>query len=97
MLPAGSRVLLLFASANRDERKWQDPDRFDVTRTPNDHLGFGFGVHACPGMHLARLEMRSLVVALARRVARIEIGEPVIEMNNVLRGLERLPARLVPA
>jgi cytochrome P450 len=59
--------------------------------------GAGFGVHACLGMQLARLEMRSLVVALARRVARIEIGEPVIEMNNVLRGLDRLPARLVPA
>jgi cytochrome P450 len=59
--------------------------------------GAGFGVDACLGMQLARLEMRSLVVALARRVARIEIGEPVIEMNNVLRGLDRLPARLVPA
>jgi cytochrome P450 len=97
MLPAGSRVLLLFASANRDERKWPDADRFDVGRTPNDHLGFGFGVHACPGMQLARLEMRALLEALARRVTRIEVGEPVITMNNVLRGLDRLPVRLVPA
>ena len=57
-LPQGARVLMLFGSANRDERKWTDPERFDITRKPSDQLGFGFGIHSCVGMNLARLEMR---------------------------------------
>ena len=90
-IPAGARVLVLYASANRDERKWSDPERFDVTRDVRDHVGFGFGIHVCVGMHLARLEMTALLTALARRVTRIEAGPPVWTVNNVLHGLDSLP------
>jgi cytochrome P450 len=85
-IPADDRVLVLYASANRDERRFPDPDRFDVTRDAKDHVGFGHGVHRCAGSHLAELEMQALLRAMAPRVRRIEIGDPVIALNNVLRG-----------
>ena len=85
-IPAGDRVLVLYASANRDERRYADPDRFDVTRDAKDHLGFGHGVHRCAGGYLAELEMQSLLRAMAARVRHIEVGEPVVAPNNVLRG-----------
>lgn len=90
-LSAGSRLLVLYASANRDERKWDQPDKFDVGRDGRDHLGFGFGAHICAGMHLARLEMTALMTAFARRVSRFDVGEPVRAVNNVLRGFASLP------
>ena len=93
-LPAGARVLALYASANRDERKWAGPERFDVRRDVRDHLGFGFGLHVCAGMHLARMEIAALVTALARTVERFELGAPVRAPNNVLRGLASLPVRV---
>ncbi len=93
-LPAGARVLVLYASANRDERRWGDPERFDITRKATDHLGFGHGIHACAGMHLARLEIGAILAALIRRVRRIEVGPPVRAVNNVLRGFALLPMRL---
>lgn len=91
ILSAGSRILVLYASANRDERKWEEPEKFDVRRAVRDHLGFGIGAHVCAGMHLARLEMIALMMAFARRVSRFELGEPVRAVNNVLRGFARLP------
>jgi cytochrome P450 len=89
-LPEGTRVALLYGSANRDERKYPDPKRFDVTRRPSDHLAFGRGEHVCVGMHLARLEMTALLEQLADRVERFEVvgSRPLI--NNGLRGLEHL-------
>lgn len=92
MLPKGSRALVIYASANRDERRYPDPDRFDIHRSNNDHLGFGYGVHHCLGVHLAKLEMSSLLEVMARRVEQIEVGEPELVANNVLRGFSRLPA-----
>jgi len=94
MIPKNARVLLLYGSANRDERKWPDPERFDIYRRPIDHLGFGHGVHACVGMHLAQLEIRAVITALAARVARIELGKPEILINNFLRGFEHIPVRV---
>ncbi|MFN8204874.1 MAG: cytochrome P450 [Solirubrobacteraceae bacterium] len=96
-VPAGARLLVLYASANRDERKWPDPERFDIRRNPIDHLGFGYGLHACAGQALARLEIHAVLGALARRVARFEIGEPVMRPNNILRTLKSLPVSVVPA
>lgn len=93
-IPRESRVLLLYGSANRDERKWQEPERFDVKRRANDHLGFGNGTHMCAGLHLARLEMTALLEVLVERVAGFEIGEPVLALNNVLRGQASLPVRV---
>lgn len=96
-VPAGSRVWVLNASANRDERRYPDPDRFDVARGAADHLSFGHGSHLCAGVHLARLEMRVLVEAMRARVARIEIGDRVPGDNNILRGWASLSTRFVPA
>jgi cytochrome P450 len=96
-VPRDNRVLLLYASANRDERKWQDPEQFDVKRRANDHLGFGNGTHMCAGLHLARLEMTAVLEVLVERVAGFRIGEPVLAMNNVLRGLASLPVQIVRA
>ncbi len=87
-MPAGSRVLVLYGSANRDERQFADPARFDITRAnASEHLGLGFGAHSCPGGHLARLELRALLTALLPRVERFELVEAVPKLNNILHGL----------
>ena len=80
----GSRVLMLFASANRDERHFENPDQFDITRTVKDHVGFGSGVHMCVGMHLAQLEMEALLRAMIPRVATIRVGASSIKLNNTI-------------
>ncbi|OOG50394.1 cytochrome P450/oxidoreductase [Polaromonas sp. C04] len=96
-IPKGARVMVMYASANRDERKFKDPDRFDVTRDVHDHLGFGSGVHMCMGMHLARLEIISLLQSLTRRVKTIAlVGEPVVAMNNTIRAWASLPVVVEP-
>ena len=88
MIPEGSRALIVYASANRDERRWDEPERFDIRRkAPQEQLAFGTGVHMCAGMHLAKLEMRSIFGALARRVARFEVTNVKRELHNVLRGI----------
>ncbi|MBM7365467.1 cytochrome P450 [Gordonia hydrophobica] len=94
-IPAGARVLLLFGSANRDERKWDRPDEFDVTRANADHLALGHGLHGCAGQGLARLEFGTLMTRLAAEVARFEpAGEPRMLVNNTTRAYEKLPIRL---
>ena len=95
-LPEGARVALLFASANRDERKWPEPERFDVCRTLTGSLGFGAGIHMCAGQHLARLEITALLSALIPRVARFEVEKAVLFRNNTLRGLQRLDVIVHP-
>ena len=96
-IPKGQRVLVLFASANRDERRYADPDGFDVRRNPRDHVGWGHGAHTCVGMHLARLEMEVLLRSLIARVDHIEVaGAPERIRNNVLQGFKTLPVRFHP-
>jgi cytochrome P450 len=95
-LPAGSRVLLLYGSANRDERAWTDPVAFDVGRDASRHLAFGRGIHVCAGQGLARLEAHALLAALADHVAQFETGEPQRRLNNTVRGLSRLPTTVTP-
>jgi cytochrome P450 len=90
LLPAGSRAIVFYGAGNRDERKYPDPDRFDVLRRPGDHLGFGAGPHACVGMNLARIEMLALFTALAKRVQRFTILDEDPLLNNVLRGFKTL-------
>lgn len=92
---AGSRLLMLYGCANRDERHFgADADRFDVTRDAADHLAFGLGLHGCAGQGLARLEVHSMLNALADRVARFELSsEPVRHLNNCVRSLSSLPVR----
>jgi cytochrome P450 len=91
----GDRVLVLYASANRDEHAWDQPERFDIHRDATRHLGFGHGTHGCAGQGLARLEAHAVLNALAERVERIEpTGSPVWGRNNIIRGLSALPLQL---
>ena len=94
-VPAGARVLMMFASANRDERRWEQPDEFDITRQSAGQLAFGYGVHACVGMGLARLEAHAVLNALAGRVERFELGPPVRKLNNLIRAFASLPVSLI--
>jgi cytochrome P450 len=94
-LAAGSRVLLLYGSANRDERHWRDADFFDIRRVnANEHLGFGHGIHGCVGQALARLEAKALLAQLARKVSSIEVGTPKWRLHNTIRGIESMPVSL---
>lgn len=91
-IPAGAKVLVMFASANRDERKWEDPEKFDVTRKVTDHVAFGFGEHSCAGANLARMEITALLTALAKSVRRFELtGAPEMAVNNVARLWKTIP------
>ena len=91
-VPSGSRIAVLYAAANRDGRKFENPERFDILRNPKDHIGWGHGAHSCAGKHLARLEMEELARALARHAKRLEVGEGEVLMNNVLQGFAALAA-----
>jgi cytochrome P450 len=89
---AGEKVLLFLAAANRDPRKWSDPEHFDIRRETLGHVGFGNGIHGCVGQTVARLEGEIVLTALARRVDSIELaGEPRLLLNNTLRGWASLP------
>ena len=90
-IPVGQRVALLIGSGNRDERHYPDPDRFDIRRPAEDHLGFGHGIHNCPGANLARLEMQAVIRALVKYARHLEVGQPVRRLNNMSRGLASLP------
>ncbi len=93
-LPKGAKVVLWFASANRDERQFAEPDRLMIDRKPNAHLGFGLGPHFCVGAHLARLEMRLLLNALFDTVTGIELlGEPERLPSNWFTGWTSMPVR----
>ena len=94
----GEKVLMFLGAANRDPRRWTDPDRYDITRKTSGHVGFGGGIHMCVGQLVARLEGEVILAALARKVAAIEIFGPVKRrFNNTLRGLESLPVTFTPA
>ncbi|MCP3731379.1 cytochrome P450 [Sphingomonas sp. MG17] len=89
-LRKGDRALIVYASANRDERRYPEPDRFDITRDARDHVAFGYGMHLCAGMHLAKLEIATVLNILVRRVARFHLVEARRELHNTLRGLSKL-------
>jgi cytochrome P450 len=92
---AGDRLLVLFASANRDELFWDQPECFDVRRNASPQLAFGRGIHVCAGMGLAKLEGHAILKALAARVGRFSLaGEPQLHLNNVVRGLGSLPVEV---
>lgn len=91
-IPSDSTVLLVWASANRDERRWDDPDRLDLTRQPTRHVAFGEGVHHCLGAPLARLEARIVFEELFRRIPDYEVSGPIVRVKTPTdRALERLP------
>jgi cytochrome P450 len=96
-IPAGDKVLIFYGSANRDERQFSNPDLFDVARNPQDHLGFGFGIHYCIGAPLARLEVKVAMDALLRRFRHLRIREQRWEWIDsfVMRGPKTLPLEIV--
>ena len=89
--------MVSFASANRDERQWADPDRFDIHRSNMRQLAFGYGIHSCVGQGLAKLEGQSILEALAKRVERFDVGTSTPFLNNLVHGLDSLPVTVVPA
>jgi 4-methoxybenzoate monooxygenase (O-demethylating) len=97
-IPAGERCGLLFAAANRDPRKWHDPDRFDVTRDLSGQLGWGFGIHLCVGKQLAVLEADALLSELLERVDHWEsAGDAVPWMTSIGHGPASLPVKMYAA
>ncbi|MGE4430328.1 MAG: cytochrome P450 [Sphingobium sp.] len=97
-LEAETKVQIFIGAANRDPRKWDNPDRYDINRQMSGHLAFGAGIHVCIGQLIARMEAEAVLSALLDRVERIELtGTPVYRPLNTLRTLEELPLRLIPA
>jgi cytochrome P450 len=96
---AGDKVTTWFVSGNRDADVFAEPDRFDVTRTPNPHMSFGpGGVHHCLGAHLAKLEIRITFEELLAREVTFELaGRPERLRSNFFNGIKRMPVRVLPA
>ncbi|HEV7735236.1 MAG TPA: cytochrome P450 [Candidatus Binatia bacterium] len=93
----GDKLVLFYASANRDESMFEDPERFDVGRTPNEHLAFGIGPHFCLGANLARLEIKVMFQELLRRLPDLELAGPVERLrSNFINGIKRMPVRFTP-
>lgn len=94
---AGDRVQVFYASANRDERHYPDPDKFLITRRPKDHVGFGYGHHLCAGMHLAKLEITTALQSLAPRVASFRVESFSRPLHNTLTVMDRLQVTIEAA
>ena len=94
-IKAGDKVVMWFASGNRDEAVFADPYRLDLTRYPNEHMTFGKGAHTCLGANLARLEIRIMFETLLPRLASIEqAGDIVRVRSNFVNGIKRFPVRV---
>jgi methyl-branched lipid omega-hydroxylase len=95
----GDRILLIYSSANRDERVFRDPFRFDLAREENRHVGFGgFGPHYCLGAHLARQEITTMFRELLRRLPDLEVsGPPVRLRSSFINGVKHLPVTYSPS
>ena len=97
LIRENDKVIFWYVSANRDEAVFTDPDRFDVGRTPNDHLGFGIGQHFCLGANLARLEINIMFEELLGRIHDIELAGPVRRLrSNFINGIKTMPVRFRP-
>lgn len=93
----GDKVVIFYASANRDESVFDDSDRFDIDRDPNPHLSFGIGPHFCLGATLAKLEARVMLTELFRRLPDLEVaGAPERLRSNFINGIRHLPVRFTP-
>lgn len=94
----GDRVVMWYASGNRDERKFTDPDQFIIDRSgARNHLSFGYGVHRCMGNRLAELQLRILWEELLKRFENIEVvGEPERVQSNFVRGYSEMMVKLTP-
>jgi cytochrome P450 family 142 subfamily A polypeptide 1 len=100
-LRAGQKCMLLFESANFDEKKFTDPERFDVERQPNEHIAFGFGTHYCLGQALARLELKVMFEQLLARLPDLELAADSADLPrrraNFISGLESMPVTFTPS
>ena len=99
-IPGGAQVLLFYPSANRDETIFDDPFRFDVLRSPNNHLAFGFGSHFCLGNALARLELRTMFEQLFTRLPDLRLADDAplpVRAANFISGFEGMPVEFTPA
>jgi cytochrome P450 len=93
----GDSVSVWYGSANRDETMFKDPERFDVGRTPNEHLAFGIGPHFCLGANLARLEIKIMFERLLQRLPDIQLAGPVQRLrSNFINGIKHMPVRFTP-
>jgi cytochrome P450 family 142 subfamily A polypeptide 1 len=96
-IAAGERVVMLYPSANRDESVFTDPYTFDITRSPNPHLSFGFGTHLCVGANLARLVLETVFAEMSSRIAVIEpVTEPDVEANIFARAVKSFTVKVTP-
>jgi cytochrome P450 family 142 subfamily A polypeptide 1 len=98
-LHQGEKLLLLYPSGNRDEEVFDQPERFDITRTPNDHMAFGFGSHFCLGNRLARMELSVMFDRLLDRLPDLALsdpGEPPKRAANFVSGYETMPVVFTP-
>jgi cytochrome P450 len=97
-IAAGDHVVMFYGSGNRDEAVFEDPWRFDITRHPNEHIGFGGGgPHFCLGANLARTQLRSVFSELATSVTAFEVGEPERLSGAFVNGIHSLDCRFVTA
>ena len=93
----GDKVVIYYASANRDEDIFSDAHVFDVARTPNDHLAFGIGPHSCLGLNLARLEIKVMFEEILNRMPDVELAGPVRRLrSNFINGLKSMPVAFTP-
>ena len=94
-IKAGDKVVMWFASGNRDEAKFTNPYTMDLTRFPNDHMTFGRGPHACMGANLARMEIRIMFETLLPRLKSIELNGPIDRVrSNFVNGVKRFPVKV---
>jgi cytochrome P450 family 142 subfamily A polypeptide 1 len=100
-LNQGEKIILLFESANFDEKVFTDPERFNIERYPNNHLAFGFGTHFCLGNQLARLELSIMQTRLLQRLPDLKLASPDADLPlrpaNFVSGLEKMPVAFTPS
>jgi cytochrome P450 len=97
-IKAGDRVVIWNASANRDEAQFPDPDRFDIKRTPNEHVALGHGEHFCLGANLARLELKVMLDEVLDRLPDLELAGSVQRLySNTVAGIKHMPVRFTPS
>ncbi len=97
-IKTGDRVVIWNASANRDETQFPDPERFDIRRSPNEHVAFGHGEHFCLGANLARLELKVMLDEVLNRLPDLEVSGAVQRLySNLVAGIKHMPVRFSPS
>lgn len=93
----GDKLVMWYGAANRDEDAFENPDKFDVTRDPNEHIAFGYGQHRCLGARLAQLQLRVMFTELLTRIPDMEMTGPVSRLRtNFINGIKHMPVKFTP-